>query len=251
MTITTRLLAALGTTAFVGMHLAAQSAGGYRATQETVGHKTGSNRVVTPVNQTLTPLGKQVDLPGMRPQALAMSPDGKVLVTSGKTSELVVLDPATGEIVQKVAFPNEGLNEPQPAAPTSNILKPDTEGLISFTGLAFSPDGGRIYLSNVKGSIKVFSVAGDGRVTPSHSIPLPLANAPRRKEEIPTGLALSSDGARLYVCANLSNQLFEIDTATGRLLRKFPVGVAPFDVVLVKGRAYVSNWADGARVQGI
>ncbi len=40
--------------------------------------------IVTPVNQLLTPYGTSVDLPGMRPQALALSPDGRVLVAAGK-----------------------------------------------------------------------------------------------------------------------------------------------------------------------
>ena len=97
-------------------------------------------------------------------------------------------------------------------------------------------------MSNVNGSLKVFAVAPDGTVTPSHSVPLPLANAPRRKEEIPGGLAFSRDGARLYVCGNLSNQLFELDATTGNVLRTFPVGVAPYAVVLVGTKAYVSNW---------
>src|SRR6187397_758879 len=56
------------------------------------------NRTVTPVNQVLTPFGRTVELPGLRPQTLALSPDGRLLVTSGKTSEIVVIDPATGEL---------------------------------------------------------------------------------------------------------------------------------------------------------
>src|SRR6266705_5069575 len=47
-------------------------------------------RVVTPVNQVLTPVGIEVDLPGLRPQALALSPDGQILVTAGKTPEVLV-----------------------------------------------------------------------------------------------------------------------------------------------------------------
>ena len=39
--------------------------------------------IVTPVNQLLTPYGKQVELAGMRPQALALSPDGRLLPGSG------------------------------------------------------------------------------------------------------------------------------------------------------------------------
>jgi hypothetical protein len=48
--------------------------------------KISNNRYYTPANQILTPTGLQVELPGLRPQALALSPDGKILVTSGKKS---------------------------------------------------------------------------------------------------------------------------------------------------------------------
>src|SRR6186713_702668 len=151
------------------------------STTERVG-RGADNRTVTPVNQVLTPLGRTVELPGLRPQALALSPDGRLLVTAGKTSEIVVIDPATGELRQRVTLPNEEQGEPQPSVVSPHILEPDKKGQVSFTGLVFSPDGRRLFLSNVNGSIKVFAVAPDGTVTPSHSLPLPLANAPRRKE---------------------------------------------------------------------
>ena len=213
----------------------------FSASSERVG-RDGPNRTVTPVNQVLTPFGRTVELPGLRPQALALSPDGRLLVTSGKTSEIVVLDPTTGAIRQHVSLPGEPPGESEPGAASPNLLEPDKKGQVSYTGLVFAPDGRRIFLSNVNGSIKVFSVTPDGSVTPSHRFALPLANAPRRKEEIPSGLALSADGARLYVCGNLSNQLFELDATDGKVLRTFPVGVAPYDVVLVGGKAYISNW---------
>jgi hypothetical protein len=95
--------------------LAALVSSGYQATApgpgpsrpadtEAVGRR-GGNRTVLPVNQVVTPLGVQVELPGLRPQALALSPDGRLLITSGKTSELVVVDPATGAIRQRVPLP--------------------------------------------------------------------------------------------------------------------------------------------------
>jgi YVTN family beta-propeller protein len=208
---------------------------------ETVGVK-DANRTVVPVNQVVTPIGIQVPLPGLRPQALALSPDGKLLAVSGKTHELVILDPATGEVRQRVALPAEEQGAASPEAPSANILVPDEKGQLSYTGLVFSPDGRRIYLSNVNGSIKVFSVGANGTVVPSHTIPLPAAGAPRRAEEIPAGLAMTEDGRRLFVCGNLSNRLLEIDSGTGEVLRTSDVGVAPFAVVLARDKAYVSNW---------
>ncbi len=211
------------------------------ATSEPVG-KISANCYYTPANQRLTPHGVQVELPGMRPQVIALSPDGKRLVTAGKTAELVVIDPNTGAVMQRVALPSEAEYPSRPSESSPRLLNPDKDGQVSFTGLIFSPDGTRIYLSNVNGSIKVFSVAAVEGVVGLHSIPLPNAYAPRREEEIPAGLAISADGAKLYVCGNLSNQLFELATSDGSVLRKWDVGVAPFDVVLVGTKAYVSNW---------
>ena len=204
--------------------------------------------IVTPVNQLLTPYGKQIELAGLRPQALALSPTGKHLLVSGKTSELLVIDIDKAEVTQRVAFPGDDQKEP-PTVVSPNILNPDRKGQVSFTGLVFSHDGKRIYLSNVNGSIKVFSIDPAGTVAPSHTISLPEANAPRRKPEIPSGLGLSADDTRLYVCGNLSNKLLEIDTAKGTVLRTWEVGMAPYDVVLVEGKAFVSNWA-GRRPAG-
>jgi YVTN family beta-propeller protein len=222
---------------------AAASAGGPSVSQdkETVGAKP-QGRTVVPVNQVVTPVGIQLSLPGLRPQALALSPDGKMLVVSGKTHEIVVVEAATGRILQQVALPAEAQTEPRPQTVSPMILDPDEKGQVSYAGLVFAPDGRRIYMSNVNGSIKVFAVGADGAVSPSHTFLLPPAGAPRREEEIPAGLALTEDGRRLYVCGNLSNRLLELDTATAAVLRTFDVGVAPFDVVLARGKAYVSNW---------
>ena len=218
-----------------------QPPAGPASTQEAVGH-VGPNRYYTPANQVLTPAGLQVELPGMRPQALALSPDGRLLVTAGKTHDLVVVEPQSGKLLQRVLLPSEKELDPAANTVSDRILQPDKEGQISFTGLAFSPDGSRIYLANVNGSVKVFGVQKSGQVIGLFTIPLPPANAPHRRAEIPAGLAISRDGKRLYVALNLSNQLAELDTATGNLLRLWDVGVAPYDVVLAGLKAYVSNW---------
>ncbi|UCD51276.1 MAG: bifunctional YncE family protein/alkaline phosphatase family protein [Phycisphaerales bacterium] len=201
-------------------------------------------RYVTPVHQVLTPVGIQVDLPGMRPQAVALSPNGHLLATAGKTQELVLIDPQNGNIKQRVALPSSEALDPNDVS--SHLLKPDKSGQLSYTGLIFSPDGSRIYLSNVNGDVKVFRVGPEGQVSGLPPIALPAANAPWRKEEIPAGLAISRDGRRLYVVLNLSNRLAEIDTATGNVLRLWQVGFAPYDVVLAGDKAYVSNW--GGRI---
>ena len=209
------------------------------ADTETVGRH-GANRTVLPVNQVVTPLGVQVELPGLRPQALALSPDGGILITAGKTRGARGGGPVHRHRPPARAAPEDEGRAPGRRRRTSS--SPTRKGSSATPGLRFSPDGRRAFLSDVNGSVVVFDVAADGTIRVARSIRLPAANAPRRKEEIPAGLAVSPDGTRLYVCGNLSNTLLEVDVAGGRVLRTFDVGVAPYDVVLTGGKAYVSNW---------
>jgi YVTN family beta-propeller protein len=202
----------------------------------------GKNLYSTPINQLLTPTGRQIELTGLRPQAMALSPDGRLLAVSGKTAEIILIDPVSGRILQHVLLPATRTNEAAADVVSGHILKPDKEAEVSYTGLIFSPDGSRIYLAAANGSIKVFSVDANGKVAALESFPLPPADAPRRKVEIPAGLAFSRDGTRLYVVLNLSNRLAEMDARTGKILRTWNVGVAPYDVVLHGNKVYVSNW---------
>ncbi|MBV9470206.1 MAG: bifunctional YncE family protein/alkaline phosphatase family protein, partial [Abitibacteriaceae bacterium] len=92
------------------------------------------------------------------------------------------------------------------------------------------------------GSIKVFGISADDKLSGLFSLPLPDTSLARRKKEIPAGLAVSPDGKRLYVVLNLSNGLLEMNATTGEVLRRFEVGAVPYDVVLAGNKAYVSNW---------
>jgi DNA-binding beta-propeller fold protein YncE len=212
---------------------AADAAENFDATTEIVGHET--NGMETPVNQLVTPAGILVSLPGMRPNALALSPDGKLLVTSGLLHELAAVDPATGKIFQRAPFPEEKQGESVEAV-SPLILGAKKTAKLSFTGLTFSPDGKRIYLSNVNGDIKVFGVGKDQKISPLFSIPLPKANMPGRKNDIPTGIAVSPDGKKLYIALNVANQLAELDEASGKILRTWDAGVAPYGVVLCRNK---------------
>ncbi len=218
------------------------------ASAQQVGY--GPDQIQTPVNQVLTPFGQLVQLPGVRPQAVALSPDGELLVLSGKSSQLLVFGFAgDGSVVerQRVAFPDEQQTEP---ADPAVAVSADSRAQVSYTGLIFSPDGDRIYASNVNGSVKVFRVDEQHQVHPAYTIPLPAAGAPRREAEIPSGLCLTPDGDRLYVCGNLSNRLLEIELAALKVTRTFDVGVAPYDVKIVGTQAYVSNWGGRRPAEG-
>ncbi|HWB03403.1 MAG TPA: alkaline phosphatase family protein [Verrucomicrobiales bacterium] len=317
------------------------------AAKEIIG-RVAANRYILPTNQVITPAGIHAALPGLRPQALALSPNGRLLVTAGNGSKLYCLNPITGAVRQEVTFapdappppskdkkpkdkdakdkdakdkdakgkdskekdakdkdakdskekdprgkdpkdkdakekdvkdkdakenvsedkdakdedskekddkekekeakekeakekaakekPKRNLSPPKPAKPA-----PASGSALSLTGLVFSPNGTRIYLSNVVGTVKVFSVDGSDSVKALTTFPIPEAKTSKRKPEIPTGLTVSADGTKLYVVGNLGNRLHEMNAETGAVLRSWDTGVAPFDVVLVGQKAYVSN----------
>src|SRR5437588_482437 len=87
--------------------------------------RTDDSRAVLPVSQTIMPAGQQIELPDMRPQVIRLSPDGKLLVTAGKTHDLVVIDPANGAILQHESLPSDRATEPEPEEVSDLILNPD------------------------------------------------------------------------------------------------------------------------------
>jgi len=171
--------------------------------------------VVLPTNQTITPAGRQVEFPG-RPNAVSLRPDGKTAaVLNSAGDDLVVVDMASGAIKQRFAQPGDS----------------------SFAGLLYSPDGKKLYASQAGGTLLIASVAPEGSLSLDARVALPQ----RSGNPYPGGVALSEDGATLYVALSRNNTLGVFDLATRKLVAEIPVGNAPHSVVLSGGKAYVSN----------
>jgi YVTN family beta-propeller protein len=221
----------------------------------TVG-RVASGVYATPTGQLLTPAGQQVELPGMRPQAIAISPDGKVVVTTGKKNTMAVIDTTTGRIRQVASLstrPGEvnledELESEDPALAAANApapgrgpnrAPPPSNAKISFTGLVFSADGSRLFLSDPDGRIRIFPIGANHKVgrPVSHALP----DIRRSGKDIPTGLAVSPDGQRLYIAGNVRDRLYEMDVDNGKVLRSWDTGVAPYEVALAADKVYVSN----------
>ena len=177
----------------------------------------GDGTSITPGGYRVTPAGKQTDL-GNLPVNAVFFPDRRHAVVSNAgdgVQSLQVVDTATSTVRQTISY-----------------LPPESVS----TGLAFSPDGARLYASGGgSNKIRVFGVSG-AQLTEQASIPLPATNLS------PTGLAVTPDGARLVVADQLADVATVVDVATGTT-RSIGIGNAPYGVALSKdGRtAYVTN----------
>ena len=59
----------------------------------------------------------------------------------------------------------------------------------------------------------------------------------------PAGIAISPDGARLYVAENLADSLAVVDLESGSTVERVATGRYPYGVVVgPEGRVYVSAW---------
>jgi YVTN family beta-propeller protein len=166
----------------------------------------------------VTPAGHQVPL-GEKPFGAALSPDGKYLAVTNDgthTQSLSLLDAATHATLQHLDY----------TAP---------EAL--FIGLAWSPDGAKLYASaGGSDKIRVYANSG-GKLTEGAPITLP-------KGSFPAGITLSADGKRLYAADNGNGRVSQIDTANGTVLTTVGTGPNPYTVGLSAdgNTAYVSNW---------
>jgi YVTN family beta-propeller protein len=175
-------------------------------------------RIVVPTNQVLSPLGEQVAFPD-RPTALAVSPHGRWLAVLSH-DQVLTIDLDSRQIVGRAAHDGG-----------------------SYTGILFSGGGEKLFASNTHGTIGVFTVQPDGGLKAESPIKIPTSLTGKSASALPAGLTFGAEGKNLWAALNLHNTVAEIDLAAGRVLWEIPVGNAPYEVVRVGGKLYVSNWA--------
>ncbi|MGI8857019.1 MAG: alkaline phosphatase family protein [Thermomicrobiales bacterium] len=166
-----------------------------------------------PTNQTLRSAGN-VTLLDQRPVDMALRPDGAQLAVM-TTNLTYLLNPTTGEITQQ--FDKQDRN---------------------VAGLAYSPDGARLYYAKGKDhKIGVVSLDADGKATF-------VGDIDTGAKTWPSGLSVSPDGATLYVALFGTNQMGIVDLAEKKVRTTLPTGSSPFGAyVSPDGKAvYTSNW---------
>lgn len=184
--------------------------------------------VQTPVNQLITPAGKQIEFNG-NPMSVAIHPNGKTaMVLNGKGQGLNIIDLTTGKQIG-----------------TSLSLN-----LSRMWGLAYSKDGSHLYATGSTGStgkIVAMSIADDGTPTIEKTYNLPTASVGGNIN--PLDITVGQQG-QLLVALNRDNSLGVIDSASGALTARIPVGNAPTSVLVDGNTAYVTNQGGRLAQQG-
>jgi YVTN family beta-propeller protein len=206
--------------------------------------QTYNGALLLPTNQWISPIGTRIEDPNARIISSTLSPDGQFMAAqtwNDFTGYLTIFDLKTHEIIQEEgAYPNT--LDPEAGEPGEEVAS---------DGPLYSPDGKTLWVPQT-GDIAKFTVDPEtGKVSEKVIINMPpAANGPAPEyskeathpgEAEPSGLALSSDGSKLYAALNGSNALAVINTSTNQVETEIPVGNAPRQVVLDGDTAYVSN----------
>jgi YVTN family beta-propeller protein len=189
---------------------------GALATSEHAGPQ-GDGTAYTSYGWKVTPAGKQVAV-GERPYGSAMSPDGKHLLVSNDgvgDQSLQVVDAGSGAVVQTLHYP----------APQA-----------LFVGVAYSPDGKRAFAAGGDQSVvHTYDVAADGTLEETAPLALAVDDGQGNKlRPFPAGLAVSADGAKLFVADDFDNTLSIFDLATSKETR----------VALSSAQCVIGDWGD-------
>jgi YVTN family beta-propeller protein len=185
----------------------------------------GDGTYVVPTTQRINPAGDTLLFPG-RPVGLALSPDGTTMAVKNM-KDILLVDPAARSIVQTLPLPKDGA---------------------SFCGIAWSGDGSTVWTTSSKRYLHCAERDKDGFFQWTGQVDLP--GPKNRDNSAPGGLALDESRGKIYVTLSRNNSLGVVDIASKELTREIPVGIAPYDVLILGSKAYVTNWGGGRPLKG-
>jgi YVTN family beta-propeller protein len=190
-----------------------------------------SGQTILPNGRLITPLGRHVKV-APHPYGLALSPDGKTLVTANSGTH-----PFSASIITQMDSP-----EPQVVQIPPGFKPADADPDSVFLGVAVGPDNRTLYLSEGNnGRVGIFDL-----VTRQRLYSLSLDGSFQSKtyaNSLTAALQLSPDGRRLFVLDLAHFRLVILDTHSKQIVSSIPVGRMPFGLAISPdGRfAYVSN----------
>jgi YVTN family beta-propeller protein len=229
---------------------AAAAAGGAR--RPTAFVVNSASATVTPVDLTTRRAGPPIPV-GARPQAIAVTPDGRTAYVANSGSGTVTpINTATrraGTPIRTGSGPvavavtpdgrtayvaNSGSGTVTPIdTATGRAGPPIRVGSYPFA-LAFAPDGRTAYVASYGANTVTPIDVATGR--PGRAIPAGQA---------PDALAVSPDGRTVYAVGGDSDTVIPIGAGSGRAGRGIPVGYSPAAIAITGSTAFVVNTISG------
>jgi YVTN family beta-propeller protein len=231
---------------------------------------------VLPNGRKVTPAGTTIQI-GMNPLGLALTPDGKFLITTNDDEReggfpsyqnpgvniggysLSVISTATMSVVSQINTAGKFFIGLQATGAGPYTIWASGGGDNDVKLFSVSPAGA--ISVGVPSDIKIFPITpptlgyvtnynpgaalntpdGSGNLPP---VPSQLSRTSNPRITFPAGSALSPDGKYLYVACNGDNSVAVIDTAALAVVQQVPVGFFPYSVsVSADGtKVAVSNW---------
>ena len=205
---------------------------------------TPGGMVLLPNGWSLDPAGRQAALGGDFPVQIARHPSEPILAilfAGYGTHEVVTVDAQSLEVIGRATLPT------------------------SFSGLAWSPDGNRIFAGGGFDDVIYRFDHDDGLLGDKTTFNYPEPRAPAdpapddeqdirgTDRRVPGGLALSDDGKVLWVANTWGHSVARFDVETGDFLGETSTGADtyPFGLAIDdgQGRVYASLWgASGVAV---
>ena len=190
-----------------------------------------AGETVLPNGRLITPRGTQVQV-AAHPYGLALSPDGKTVVTANSGTA-----PFSASIITGLES-----SAPQVAQIPPGFKPAEGELESVYMGVAIAPDNRTLYVAEGdNGRVGVFDLATRALLG---SVSLDGEFAGRKYANSLSGeLKLSRDGRTLYVLDMGHFRLVVVDTASKQIVASVGVGRLPFALALSPDgkRAYVSN----------
>lgn len=191
---------------------------------------------IVPTSQIIDPAGTTITFPG-RPADIALNTDETILAVKN-IKDIVFIDAINQTIKQTLALP---------------------EGGNTFTGIEWSDNGQKVWTTDTRGYLRSAKLQSDGLFAWSDAILLPSKFLPdgtysseneilekfsraEKGRQYPGGFAMDEQRGFIYVTLNLSNSVGIINIKTGGFEANVPVGVSPYEVVILGNKAYVTNW---------
>lgn len=194
-----------------------------------------AGETVLPNGRLITPLGKHVTV-APHPYGLALSPDGKTLVTANSGTS-----PFSFSIITELESNQPRVVQVPPTLP-AGAGDEEREVESVFLGVAIAHDNRTLYLSEGdNGSVGIFDLITRKRLD---SISLDGTHQGKTyKNSLGGELKLSPDDRWLYVLDLGHFRLVVIDTRSKQVIASVPVGRMPFGLAVAPDgkRVYVSN----------